>query len=307
MVYRVVTRKSRLARKQAELFVAAFKAQNPGIELNIIPVDTAVDQTDLPVESFGGKGSFVKELEDLVLSGFADCAVHSMKDMSVRGVEGLMIGAVMPREDTRDVIISNDFTSLAALPAGAIVGTSSLRRSSQLMVKRPDLRIIPCRGNIDTRLDKLSRGDFHALVLAGVGLERLNLHDSITEYLPTSWMLPAPAQAVIAIQCRSEDLTLRKQLDAVHHHATAELVYWERKVVSLLGGHCQMPLAAHASYQDGVICLGVALGYANGDQLLRKTCILGGGIVQENVQRVQDLCNELLQDGGAEILEYYAR
>ena len=113
------------------------------------------------------------------------------------------------------------------------------------MAKRPDLKVMPCRGNVDTRLKKLNAGDFHALILAGVGLERLDLHDNISEYLAPSWMLPAPAQAVIAIQCRTEDIQLRKVLECVHHQPTAELVYWERKVVSLLGGHCQMPLAVH--------------------------------------------------------------
>lgn len=307
MVYRIVTRKSRLARCQTELFVRAMRAQDASFEANIIPVDTVVDQTEAPVSTFGGKGSFVKELEDMVLSGFADCAVHSMKDMSVRTIEGLTIGCVLAREDVRDVLVSKDFPNLHALPSGSVVGTSSLRRSSQLMARRPDLRVMPCRGNVDTRLDKLARGDFQALVLAGVGLERLQLETSISEYFSTAWMLPAPAQAVIAVQCRSEDLMLRKALETVHHSPTAELVYWERKVVSLLGGHCLMPLAAHASYQDGMIELGVAIGYASGDLLIRKSCILGGGIIQENVQRVQDLCDELLQDGGAEILEYYTR
>ena len=305
MVYRVVTRTSKLALRQAELFLKAMHAVDPTFDAVIMPMASAADKSSAPISTFGGKSSFVKDLDDAVLSGFADCAVHSLKDMSVENVEGLTLAAVMQREDPRDVLISRQVNSLQALPSGALIGTSSLRRAAQLSVKRPDLKVLPCRGNIQTRLAKLDRGDFDALILAGAGFERLGLQEDITEYLSPDWMLPAPAQAVIALHCRVEDVALRKRLMQVHDLQTADLVYWERKVVSLLGGHCQMPLAVHASLVDGAISLEVALGYTNGDNLLRKKCLLVGGTIQENLLFVQEFCQDIIQSGGAEILQYY--
>lgn len=305
MEYRVATRSSSLALCQTNIAIEKMRQVLPDTNFNILPMKTILDDTQIPISSMGGKISFVKELDDAVLSGLADIAVHSLKDMPAEVTAGLSLAAVLERVESRDVLVSCDFPSLSSLPYGALIGTSSLRRSAQISFKRSDLQVLPCRGNIDTRIKKLQDGDFTALVLAGAGLERLGKAHLISEYLDSSWMLPASGQGAIAVMCRAEDDELKKNLQDIHHSQTGQLTFLERKVVRILGGHCQVPLAVHARFVGKDIIIEVMLGYANGDNLLRRSCKLTGESLEQDSVILQDLCDKLLQDGGDEILHYY--
>ena len=306
MVYRIVTRSSPLALEQTELAMSAISEVWPDFRYQIMPITTALDASDLPVSHFGGKISFVKELEEALLSGVADIAVHSLKDMAVGLPEGLCLAAVLERKEPRDVLVSQDFSGLSSLPQGAVVGTSSRRRSSQILAKRPDIRVAPCRGNINTRLDKMARGDFDALLLAGVALERLDKAHLIGEYLAPEMMLPACGQGVIAIQCTQVDLVLRKHLAQVNHDKTAQAIQLERQVVANLGGHCQLPLAVYAEACSEGYWVRAVLGYADGTGLLRESCKVSGVVHREDTLLLEKMCQSLLARGGAEIINRYS-
>ncbi len=306
MVYRVVTRSSPLALQQTELAMSAISEVWPDFSYQVMPITTALDASDLPVSHFGGKISFVKELEEALLSGVADIAVHSLKDMAVSLPEGLCLAAVLERKEPRDVLVSQDFSGLSSLPQGAVVGTSSKRRSSQILAKRPDIRVAPCRGNINTRIDKMVRGDFDALLLAGVALERLDRAHLIGEYFAPETMLPACGQGVIAIQCAQADLTLRKHLAQVNHEKTAQAIQLERNVVANLGGHCQLPLAVYAEVCAEGYWVRVALGYSDGTGLLRESCKVSGVTYREDALVLEKMCRSLLARGGAEIINRYS-
>ena len=305
MVYRVVTRKSPLALAQTELVLARILEVCPEFEYQILPMNTVLDGTDLPISSHGGKVSFVKELEDALLTGFADLAVHSLKDMAAVMPDGLQLAATLKRHEPRDALVSKYFSSLSNLPQGAIVGTSSLRRSSQILALRPDIRVVPCRGNVDTRLRKLEQDDFSALLLAGIGLERLGLSHAISEYLSIEQMLPACGQGAIAIQTRSDDKALAEKIAIIHHADTGKAVFLERKVVELLGAHCQLPVAVHATKHDQGMRVAVCLGYADGSELLREYCDLSGQALDSDMATLQAMCQNILDRGGDEILNAY--
>lgn len=306
MVYRIVTRSSPLALQQTELAMSAISEVWPDFHYQIMPITTALDTSDLPVSHFGGKISFVKELEEALLSGLADIAVHSLKDMAVVLPDGLCLAAVLERKEPRDVLVSHDFSQLSSLPQGAVVGTSSKRRSSQILAKRPDIRVAPCRGNINTRLDKMARGDFDALLLAGAALERLGSSHLVGEYFAPETMLPACGQGVIAIQCAQTDLVLRKHLAQVSHDKTAQAIQLERQVVANLGGHCQLPLAVYAEVCAEGFWVRVALGYADGSGLLRESCKVSGVTHREDALVLEKMCQSLLARGGAEIINRYS-
>jgi hydroxymethylbilane synthase len=259
----IATRESRLALWQAE-HVRDLLAARFGLEVKLLGMTTRGDQIlDRTLSKVGGKGLFVKELETALAQGHADVAVHSLKDVPMDLPPAFALAAVLEREDPRDALVSPHHASLADLPQGARVGTSSLRRVSQLAAQRPDLRIEPLRGNLDTRLRKLDEGQYDAIVLAAAGLVRLGLAERIrTRFEPTQ-MLPAAGQGALAIEVRADDESLREALAMLTHQPTWLAVHAERAVSRGLGGSCSMPLAAHASWQGSSLHLAVALGHVD--------------------------------------------
>jgi hydroxymethylbilane synthase len=250
------TRGSPLALWQAR-HVQARLGSAPGLAEEAIAlkvITTSGDRiTDKPLRDFGGKGLFTKEIDEALLDGSVDLAVHSMKDLPTRLPDGLTIAAVLPRADVRDAFISPKAGSLADLPTGAIVGTSSSRRAAQVRRRRPDLRVIDFRGNVETRLKKLGEGQADATLLALAGLERLGLVAHATSILSTEEMLPAVAQGAIGVTCRTDDETTRALLDALNDVVSATAVACERAFLARLDGSCKTPIAGHARIENGLM------------------------------------------------------
>jgi hydroxymethylbilane synthase len=246
----VGTRGSALARWQTDWVIDRLRAAWPDLDCTIKLFQTSGDKIlDKPLPEIGGKGLFTEELESALKSGEIDLAVHSLKDLPVDNVPGLTLAAIGERADARDVLISRESWTLASLPHGARVGTSSLRRSAQLLAARPDLKLLPLRGNVDTRLRKALSGDYDAIVLAAAGVLRLGLGEHISEYLAFEVMLPAPGQGALAIQCRAADQATRDLLQPLEHAATRASVMAERAFLNGLGGGCSAPIAAFATFQ----------------------------------------------------------
>src|SRR5882672_1045687 len=243
----IASRKSRLAMWQSEHIAAELRRRYSGCEVGILGITTRGDQIlDRPLAEVGGKGLFVKELEAALEEGRADIAVHSAKDVPMRLPQGFCLAAITPREDPRDCLVSNSSASLEALAPGSVVGTSSLRREAQLRERHPALQVKPLRGNLDTRLAKLDRGEYHAIVLAAAGLKRLGLAARIRTMLEPEQSLPAPGQGALAIECREDHVQLRRRLASLEDPATAACVRAERALSRALSGDCQLPLAAYA-------------------------------------------------------------
>jgi hydroxymethylbilane synthase len=256
----IATRESRLALWQAE-HVQALLKQRLGLEVGLLGMTTRGDQIlDRTLSKVGGKGLFVKELETALEEGRAHLAVHSLKDVPMDLPDGFELAAVLEREDPRDALVSNRYASLDELPQGACVGTSSLRRVVLLRALRPDLRIEPLRGNLDTRLRKLDDGDYDAIVLAAAGLKRLGLASRIRAVFDPSQMIPAAGQGALGIEVLADATPLRAQLADLIHRPTWLAVHAERAVSRALGGSCSMPLAAHAVWQGDQLHLSTALG-----------------------------------------------
>jgi hydroxymethylbilane synthase len=267
----IATRESRLALWQAE-HVRDLLTERFGMEVGLLGMTTRGDQIlDRALSKVGGKGLFVKELEVALEEGRAHLAVHSLKDVPMELPEGFVLAAVLEREDPRDALVSNRYDSLQDLPQGAVVGTSSLRRVVQLLGARPDLRIEPLRGNLDTRLRKLDEGQYDAIVLAAAGLKRLGLASRIRATFEADAMLPAAGQGALGIEVRADAATLRAQLAQLTDAATWLSAHAERAVSRSLGGSCSMPLAAHAVWQGEQLVVDAALGHAvdNARPLLR--------------------------------------
>ena len=258
----IATRESRLALWQAE-HVRDMLVARLGIEVKLLGMTTRGDQIlDRTLSKVGGKGLFVKELEAALEERRADLAVHSLKDVPMDLPGGFVLAAVLEREDPRDALVSPRYAGLADLPQGACVGTSSLRRVALLLTQRPDLRIEPLRGNLDTRLRKLDEGHYDAIVLAAAGLVRLGLGERIRARFSATQMLPAAGQGALGIEVRADDAGLRAALGGLTHRPTWLAVHAERAVSRGLGGSCSMPLAAHAQWQvDGGLHLAAALGH----------------------------------------------
>ena len=258
----IATRESRLALWQAD-HVRGLLVQHFGLQVGLLGMTTRGDQIlDRALCKVGGKGLFVKELEVALDEGRAQLAVHSLKDVPMELPDGFVLAAVLAREDPRDALVCPQHASLAALPQGAVVGTSSLRRVVQLMGLRSDLRIAPLRGNLDTRLRKLDEGGFDAIVLAAAGLKRLGLAQRIRATFSNTEMIPAAGQGALGIEVRADATTLRAQLATLTHAPTWLAVHAERAVSRALGGSCSMPLAAHAVWQGDQLVLSAALGDA---------------------------------------------
>lgn len=267
---RLGTRGSRLSLAQAALVEASLRARVPALRVETVIVHTAGDRTpDVPLDRLQGIGFFAKELEHALLEGRCDLAVHSAKDMPTAIHRDLCLAAILPRDEPRDVLVSRDGSPLFALPSGARVGTGSLRRSAQLRHIRPDIVPVPIRGNIDTRLAKLDRGDVDALCLAGVGLLRMGWADRISQWLDPEVMLPAPAQGALAVEVRKADrwvLDLVRPLDDL---PTREAVSAERAVVARLGSGCRAPAAALATVRGGRIHLEALVASEDGSRVRR--------------------------------------
>jgi hydroxymethylbilane synthase len=257
---RIATRESRLAMWQAEHVRDLLQARF-GLAVELLGMTTRGDQIlDRALSKVGGKGLFVKELENALEDGSAQLAVHSLKDVPMDLPPGFVLAAVLEREDPRDAFVSNRHADLADLPQGAVVGTSSLRRVVQLMAERPDLQIEPLRGNLDTRLRKLDEGGFDAIVLAAAGLKRLGLAQRIRATFEPARMIPAAGQGALGIEVREDNAALRKMLAEMIHTPTWLAAHAERAVSRALGGSCSMPLAAHAVWSGGELVLDAALG-----------------------------------------------
>lgn len=290
---RLGTRGSLLARTQSQIVANAIEKAHPGVHVELITVRTSGDRiADRPLHELGGKGLFTKELEQALLSNDIDFAVHSYKDVPVTmplvDQEGLMIAAVPVREDPRDVLVCSLARSIEELPRDARVGTGSLRRQCQLLALRPDLRIEPVRGNIDTRIRKLQEGQYDAIVLAASGLNRASLfdHESMT-VIRTEVLLPAPGQGALALQCRRDDAETRRLLRALNDLDTAECVGAERALVAALEGDCHSPIAALATVNGEGIRLQAAVGARDGVPPVARAAAEGGGDVV--VRRVMTL------------------
>ncbi len=241
------TRGSTLARWQAAWVQAQLQAAWPDLQCELRLFQTSGDKIlDKPLPEIGGKGLFTEELENALRSGEIDLAVHSLKDLPIDNAAGLTLAAIGERDDPRDVLISRQYHTLAHLPRGARVGTSSLRRAAQLLAARPDLKILPLRGNVDTRLRKAMQGEYAAIVLAAAGVLRLGLASHIAEYLSFDVMLPAPGQGAVAVQCRADDVRTIDLLRPIDHAPTRSAVSAERAFLNGLGGGCSAPVAAYA-------------------------------------------------------------
>ncbi len=302
---RIATRKSPLAMWQAEHVADALRAAHPGIQVEIHGMSTQGDKIlDTPLAKIGGKGLFVKELEQRMLAGDADIAVHSMKDVPVELPEGLHLAVILEREDPRDAFVSNRYADLDALPEGARVGTSSLRRQCQLADRRPDLEIVPLRGNVNTRLRKLDEGDYDAIILASAGLLRLGFGERIRNFISTDDSLPAIGQGAIGIECRADDERINALLAPLHHADTAARVSAERAMNQRLEGGCQVPIGGHATLDDDELHLRGLVGTVDGAEIVRAE-IRGP---REDADRLgHTLAEELLEHGAAQILrELYA-
>lgn len=273
MRIRVASRKSALAMTQTNWVIEQLKKMEPGYEFEIIPIVTKGDKIlDVALSKVGGKGLFVSEIEASLLSGEADIAVHSMKDVPSELAEGLVIGGIPQREDPRDALISKHGQTLSTLPRGAVVGTSSLRRVAQIRKARPDLVVLPLRGNIDTRLGKLTTEGLDAIILAAAGLHRMGWQSKITEYLDTDVCLPAIGQGVLGIECRDGDSVILDLLHRFTDERTALAATAERALLSSLNGGCQVPLGGYAGVDDeGVVQLTGFVGSVDGSRMIRVT------------------------------------
>jgi len=266
----VASRRSRLAMWQSEHVAGELRRLYPRCEVSILGITTRGDRiVDRPLAQIGGKGLFIKELEAALEDGRADLAVHSAKDVPMRLPQGFCLAAFMAREDPRDCLVSNQSASLEALPRGSIVGTSSLRRESQLREHYPTLQVKPLRGNLDTRLAKLDRGECQAIVLAAAGLKRLGLAVRIRALLEPEQCLPAPGQGALVIECREERGELREQLASLDDAATSACVLAERALSRALSGDCQLPLAAYAVASGAQIRLRGLVAMPDGCKVVR--------------------------------------
>jgi hydroxymethylbilane synthase len=292
---RIATRKSRLALWQAEFIKARLLSAHPELKVELVGMTTRGDRwLSSPLSEIGGKGLFIKELEAALLDGRAEIAVHSMKDVPAELAGEFVLPAIGYRTEVRDVLVSTRAASVAELPQGARVGSSSLRRQAQLKVRRRDLVVSPIRGNVNTRLDKLDAGEFDALLLAGAGLQRLGLENRIREYLSLEDSLPAAGQGALGIECLSERTDLVALLSVLNDAATARCVTAERAVSSSLGADCSLPIAAYARERGEDLELAALLASADGQRIVRTS------VVGRDAQKLGETAAEALRRIGAD-------
>ncbi len=298
---KIGTRASKLALWQANWVKSALIEKFSQLTIELVSIKTKGDKIlDVPLARVGGKGLFVKEIEQALLDGRIDIAVHSMKDMPAEIPQGLCIGAVPPREVPTDVLISKNGLRFSELNQGAVIGTSSLRRSAQLRHARPDIVIVPLRGNLDTRLKKLQAEDLDAIVLAAAGVKRLNLEHRITEYLNSDIMLPAVGQGALCIEMRQNDPKIESMLAALDHPHTRAIVLGERAFLNRLGGSCQVPIAGYGEINSNSFNLIGLVADLDGSRILKST-LSGSSDSTETIGI--SLAEQLLAQGADKILE----
>ncbi|WP_407313478.1 hydroxymethylbilane synthase [Pseudomonas sp. nanlin1] len=297
---RIATRKSALALWQAEYVKARLEQAHPGLVVSLVPMVSRGDKLlDSPLAKIGGKGLFVKELENALLAGEADIAVHSMKDVPMDFPEGLGLYCICEREDPRDAFVSNTYQTLDDLPPGAVVGTSSLRRQSQLLARRPDLEIRFLRGNVNTRLAKLDAGEYAAIILAAAGLIRLGFEGRIRSSISVDDSLPAGGQGAVGIECRAADPAIHALLEPLNHAPTAVRVKAERALNKHLNGGCQVPIASYAVLEGEQIWLRGLVGEPSGTVLLNAQA--RGPMADPEALGVR-VAEQLLSQGAGSIL-----
>lgn len=294
----VGSRKSNLAVTQTQWVIKKLKEKQPDLKFQLKTVTTKGDRIlDVTLSKVGGKGLFVKEIENALLEKEIDFAVHSLKDLPAHNPEGLVIAAIPQRESPFDCLISRTGETLEQLPENAVIGTSSLRRQAQILAYRPDLIVEPIRGNIDTRLKRLRQGDFDGILLAVAGLARMDWMDQITQELSLLTMVPAVGQGALAIQCREEDQELIELLQTIHHEETARCVRAERAFLFSFEGDCHLPIAGYAKREGDRIHLTGLVASADGKKVIRKR------MVGEEGEAVgQELANWMIQQGAKDLL-----
>ncbi len=298
---KIGTRASQLALWQAEWVASEIKKRFVGAEVELVKIKTTGDKiTDVPLAQVGGKGLFVKEIEEALLSGEVDMAVHSMKDVPTYFPEGLELRSITAREDARDALLSRDNIKLLDLPEGAKIGTSSLRRQSQLLCLRPDLEILPLRGNLDTRIRKLEEGEYDAIILATAGINRLGWTGKIIEHISPALMLPAIGQGALGLEIRIGDERLIDIVGGFNDKNTSYAVCGERALLKRLEGGCQVPIAAYGTVFKNTVSLTGLIASTDGKSVIKD-------IIEGNVSRTEELgimlAENLLKAGGAEILK----
>ena len=298
---KIATRKSPLALWQAEHVRAQLQKAHPGLEVELVTFTTRGDRIlDTPLAKIGGKGLFVKELEHALLDGRADLAAHSIKDVPMVFPEGLFLATILEREQPCDAFVSNRFERIEDLPEGAIVGTCSLRRQCQLLHKRPDLQIRELRGNVNSRLEKLDRGDFDAIILACAGLIRLDMAGRIRQRLDANWILPAVGQGAVGLEARVGDREVLDLLAPLHHADSADRVSAERALNRRLEGGCQVPIASYATLEGDQLHLRGLVGEPDGSHIVSGDIHGPRGDAESLGERLAD---DLLARGAKEILE----
>ena len=294
------TRQSLLALWLSNHIAALLRKEYPECEVVLKKIVTKGDRIlDVPLAQIGGKGLFTKEIEEDLLDGTIDLAVHSLKDMPTVLPEGLCLTAITERANVGDAFVSNKYGSFEELPLGAVVGTSSLRRKAQLLAKRPDLEIRDLRGNVDTRLRKLDEGLYDAIILAAAGLERLGHGDRISSLIPADVCLPAVGQGALAIEARTEDKEVRDMLSFLNDLNTKQATDAERAFLGLLEGGCQVPIGVHADVEGENIRIEAIIAALDGSTILRDTI---NGKTDDAISRGQQLGKKMLAAGGQEIL-----
>lgn len=297
---RIATRKSALALWQAEFVKAQLEHFHDDVHVELVPMSTQGDIIlDTPLAKIGGKGLFVKELEQAMLDGRADIAVHSMKDVPVEFPDDLELHTICEREDPRDAFVSNNFANIDALPQGAIVGTSSLRRQCQIRAMRPDLEIRDLRGNVNTRLAKLDSGQYDAIILAAAGLIRLEMGERIRDFIEPEVSLPANGQGAVGIECRIDDTVTKALLAPLEHNETRIRVNAERAMNRHLEGGCQVPIGAYALVEGEQVHLRGLVGAIDGSEILRDEI---SGHVDDAEKLGVELAKKLLVQGADKIL-----
>ncbi len=297
---RIATRQSALALWQANYVKDRLEQAHPGLTVTLLPMVSRGDKLlDAPLAKIGGKGLFVKELENALLADEADIAVHSMKDVPMEFPEGLGLYCICEREDPRDAFVSNTFASLDELPQGSVVGTSSLRRQAQLLARRPDLQIRFLRGNVNTRLAKLDAGEYDAIILAAAGLIRLGFAERIKSAISDVDSLQAGGQGAVGIECRVADSRVQALLAPLHHEPTALRVRAERALNTRLNGGCQVPIACYATLDNDQLYLRGLVGEPQGTRLLRAEAY---GPAQAPEALGVQVAEALLMQGAGEIL-----
>jgi hydroxymethylbilane synthase len=300
-IIRIATRKSPLALWQAEHVAERLERTFPGCRTELVKMTTQGDKIlDAPLAKIGGKGLFVKELEQGMLDGLADIAVHSMKDVPVAFPEGLHLAAILTREDPTDAFVSKRYASLRDLPAKARIGTSSMRRQCQIKELYPDAEILSLRGNVNTRLSKLDAGEYDAIILASAGLKRLGMADRITQSLGAEISLPAIGQGAIGIECRTDDRQINEMLGELHDNETGLCVLAERAMNACLNGGCQVPIAGFAVIQGQQLFMRGLVGSPDGSVIYRSERT--GGLDQAEAIG-KWIAEDLLAQGADKILE----